>query len=147
MKNLVLIIVLFLWGNAGALLANPQTGLSAEAVLSHVREPFESIHDYTVKIYAEISMPGMDIPPMDVKVYFKKPDRIHLESDGFAILPREGLFLNPETFTEIPRVFRSVEFSMAGRWSWNVFQSNMPLGRAQSTVTTEFSIFWNSSPV
>ena len=39
----------------------------------------------------------MSVPPMNATMYFKKPDKVHFDAKGFAILPREGLTLNPAT--------------------------------------------------
>jgi len=74
--------------------------LTAVKVLDNVKSNFFQIKDYTVNIHAELDMEDINVPPMDVKVYFKQPDKIHLESDGFAMLPREGIFLNPGNFNE-----------------------------------------------
>ena len=37
---------------------------------------------------------------MEVMVFFKQPDRLHLQSKGFAMLPREGLLINPNRFSK-----------------------------------------------
>jgi hypothetical protein len=45
-------------------------------------------------------MEDVHIPPMDVKVYFKQPDKVFIKSDGFAMLPREGILQNPGKFNQ-----------------------------------------------
>jgi outer membrane lipoprotein-sorting protein len=32
---------------------------------------------------------------MNAKIYFKQPDLIHIESNGFAMLPKDGLYTSP----------------------------------------------------
>lgn len=76
------------------------SNMSPEEILSHLQSTFNEIKDYTVQLHAEIDMENINVPPMDVTVYFKQPDKIHLQSEGFAILPREGMFVNPGRFTK-----------------------------------------------
>jgi hypothetical protein len=35
------------------------------------------------------------MPDREAKIYYKKPDKVHIESEGFAMLPREGLNFSP----------------------------------------------------
>lgn len=69
---------------------------TAEEVLSQVRGLFEGIEDYTVEVIANVDMPGLRAPEMRAKLYYKSPDRIHVESTGFSILPREGIAPDPK---------------------------------------------------
>ena len=69
-------------------------------VLKHLQSTFAQVKDYRVRLHAEVDMERVKVPPMDVIVYFKQPDRIHLQSKGFSILPRQGLFFNPNQFSQ-----------------------------------------------
>jgi outer membrane lipoprotein-sorting protein len=73
---------------------------TAEEILSKVRELFKGIEDYTVEVIANVDMPGLRAPEMRAKLYYKSPDRIHVESTGFSILPREGVAPDPNRFEE-----------------------------------------------
>jgi outer membrane lipoprotein-sorting protein len=73
---------------------------TAAEILAHVRDRLMAIQDYTVEIHADLDMPDTKIPPMDVKVYFKQPDKLYIESEGFAMLPKQGLFINPSMFQD-----------------------------------------------
>ena len=77
-----------------------QGDISAEEILKKVQEPFDSIQDYVVDIQARVDMEGVRVPEMVVKVSFKQPDKVHFESEGFAMLPREGIIINPAKFLE-----------------------------------------------
>ena len=59
--------------------------ITAEEILGHVLSAFSEIEDYTVQLHAEFDMEDIQVPPMDVTVYFKKPDKIHLESTSFVM--------------------------------------------------------------
>jgi outer membrane lipoprotein-sorting protein len=65
--------------------------VSGEEILKKVEENFPGVQDYTVALDVTTSVERLNIPPMQVKMFFKQPDKFHFESDGFALLPREGL--------------------------------------------------------
>ena len=69
--------------------------LTAEKVLENVKAQFENIQDYTATITATVNIEKLHIPQMTIKVYFKQPNKVHIESKNFAMVPREGLALNP----------------------------------------------------
>ena len=77
-----------------------QQGATAGEVLKRVRAEFEKVRDYTADIGAVADIPGVKTPPMKAKLYFKKPDRVHLEARGFAMLPRDVVTYNPMAFSE-----------------------------------------------
>jgi outer membrane lipoprotein-sorting protein len=67
-------------------------------ILQNVARGFEGIQDYVAKIEANVDMDRLRVPKMTATMYFKKPDKVHFDSPGFAMLPREGMMLNPGTF-------------------------------------------------
>ncbi len=67
----------------------------ADAILAQVERALEGITDYTVELQASVNMERLQVPSMTATMYYKAPDRIHFESSSFAMLPREGLALNP----------------------------------------------------
>ncbi|MEP0822634.1 MAG: hypothetical protein HRF44_07270 [Ignavibacterium sp.] len=62
-----------------------------ERILARCEEVYAGIEDYTVDLVATIDMERVQIPEMKATLYFKRPDRIHIKSDNFALLPRTGL--------------------------------------------------------
>jgi outer membrane lipoprotein-sorting protein len=69
--------------------------LSGDAVLDRVVRQFEGIVDYTVDVEVNVAMEGLKIPRAQVKMYVKRPDKVHFDSPSFAMLPREGLTIDP----------------------------------------------------
>ncbi len=65
---------------------------------SEVLRPYEGIQDYTVRIQAKVRIPDFRIPDFAGTVYFKHPDRFHLETKSFAPLPREAALFDPARF-------------------------------------------------
>lgn len=96
MKKIFLCIVLFI---AVSLSASAQK-LTAEKILQEVKNHFETVKDYSVELTAEIEMERLHIPEMKMKLYFKQPDKIHIDSKNFAMLPKEGFGINPAEYLE-----------------------------------------------
>ncbi len=72
-----------------------QKAPSADAVLSRWDETFADVKDFTARVSATIEMERIRVPRMEAKIYYKKPDKFHVESTGFMMLPREGMALDP----------------------------------------------------
>jgi len=70
---------------------------TAKQVLEKGSRHFEIINDYTVDARLKVESPSVHVPEMLVKIYYKKPDKLHIDSkDGFAVLPRQGIVVgNP----------------------------------------------------
>jgi len=62
-----------------------------DAILHNVDARLASVRDYTVTLDVVADIERLNVPPMHATMYFKQPDRIHLDAEGFAMLPREGL--------------------------------------------------------
>lgn len=66
---------------------------SGDEILRRCERNFEGIEDYTAELTATIDMERMRVPQMKVVLYFKRPDKVHLQSESFAMLPKEGFAL------------------------------------------------------
>jgi len=73
---------------------------SAAAMMLNTAKGFEAVNDFVATIEAEVDMERMRVPKMSAMMYFKKPDRVHFSSTNFAMLPREGIVLNPARLRE-----------------------------------------------
>jgi outer membrane lipoprotein-sorting protein len=78
--------------------APPDSG--GAAVLERVAAQYAAVQDYVVTLNITTNIERMSVPPMNATMYFKKPDRVHFDAQGFAILPREGLTFNPAMLSE-----------------------------------------------
>ncbi|MBW2610245.1 MAG: outer membrane lipoprotein-sorting protein [Deltaproteobacteria bacterium] len=72
--------------------------LTADDILRNLQSAFAKIEDYTVLLHVETDIKQVRVPQMEIKVFFKQPDKLHLQSKGFAMLPREGMLINPNRF-------------------------------------------------
>ena len=76
-----------------------QTPTAAE-ILQNMKKQFESVKDYTATLKVAVDMERMQIPGMVVTIYFKQPDKIHIEAKNFAMVPREVAAMNPAQFID-----------------------------------------------
>ena len=107
MRRLVLISFLIISPHLAA-----QTP-SIEHIRDNVISQFAQINDYQVDITISVKMTGFRMPKKKIRMYYKKPDKIKVETRGFAILPKIGVGGNPSVFldmlkhvTEIKRTIR-----------------------------------------
>jgi len=68
---------------------------TASQIVANVKQKFDQVKDYTVSIAARVDLERMKIPEMKATLYFKQPDKMHVESKNFSMLPKEGMGLNP----------------------------------------------------
>lgn len=108
------VVALFLLGATTA--AGQPPIPSGELILKHVEEGLASLIDYTVTLDVTADIERLNVPPMKVRMFFKKPDRVHFDARGFALLPRDGLAFNVGRLTaryHVARVDRETLDSVA----------------------------------
>ena len=66
---------------------------------------YQNLNDYTVKIQGKINMPTIRVPDFTAALYFKKPDRFHIETKRFAPIPRNSGVFNPFQFDPEKNLF------------------------------------------
>lgn len=89
MKKIILLLVIF----SAALYAQKQ---DPGKLLEKVKHNFTStINDYEVKAHIKVDVSFLKVPEMDAKIYFKKPDKMKMDADGFAMLPKQAFNFSP----------------------------------------------------
>ena len=68
-------------------------GLTGEEVLRKVEDQVNGVRDFTVALDVVADIERIKVPPMRAKMYYKQPDKVHFDSKGFAMLPRESMGL------------------------------------------------------
>lgn len=69
-----------------------------EAILEKVKLEFEKIEDYQVDVKIKVDVDFLKMPDREAVIFYKKPDKIHIESENFAMLPKSGLNFSPLGF-------------------------------------------------
>ncbi len=64
---------------------------TVESLVDSVSARFAAIEDYSVRIKLKVELPKFRMPRKTINLYFKQPDKLKVEADGFAIVPRQGL--------------------------------------------------------
>jgi outer membrane lipoprotein-sorting protein len=101
MKNIYVNIFLISFLALTSAFAQKRSGpLNGEIVLEKVVRDFAEVRDFVAAIDAEINMERVQVPKMHATMYFKRPDKIHFTSQGFLLIPRDGLTLNPAVLSE-----------------------------------------------
>ena len=73
--------------------------------IEHIRDKiiaqFDRIEDYQVDVKISIKMTGFRMPKKKIRMYYKRPDKVKVETKGFAILPKTGVEGNPNEFLDM----------------------------------------------
>jgi outer membrane lipoprotein-sorting protein len=67
--------------------------LSAMQVVGKALETQEGVKDYVATVKVTVAAPNVQVPERTVTVYYKRPGKLHVESQGLAIIPRDALLL------------------------------------------------------
>jgi hypothetical protein len=66
-----------------------------DKILNEVKKNFEKIDDYSVDVSIKMDVSFLKVPDTKAKIYYKKPDKVNIESKQFALLPRRALDISP----------------------------------------------------
>jgi len=69
-----------------------------DAILDRVKKEFEKIDDYQVDVKIKVDVNFLKMPDREATIYYKKPDKFHIDSENFAMLPKSGLNFSPFGF-------------------------------------------------
>lgn len=71
-------------------------GITGDQVVAAVKSRFDPIKDYKTDITMNLKGPGVSINNMKMTLYFKKPNRIHVDAkEGMGMVPPGNYFGNP----------------------------------------------------
>lgn len=87
-KSIILLAVCFC-------LCHTAHAQSAQQIITNLKQRFDQVKDYTVSITATVNLEKMKIPEMKATLFFKQPDKMHVESKNFSMLPKEIMGLTP----------------------------------------------------
>lgn len=96
-RNTLFFIVALLPLMSGRLPAETDGTIEVADVLQHLRDRFQLVQDYQVDLEVSLDMPKLRMPRKRMTLTFKQPDKTQLEAKGFAMVPRRGLALSPDS--------------------------------------------------
>ena len=88
MKKILLFLIFFAFHSYSQ-------SINPDVILNNVKEKFSKIKDYEVHVRIKVDVDFLKVPVSEAKIYFKEPDKIHFESENFALLPKEGVNFSP----------------------------------------------------
>lgn len=95
---LMIIILVFSHGLLMAQVPAPaEVTLTVSAVMDSLRARFSRIEDYQVDLKVRLKMRRLRVPRKRMTLSFKQPDQLALKARGFAMVPRRGLLLSPDS--------------------------------------------------
>ena len=89
MKKVFLLMMIIVTANTIAQSKDPNK------ILDAVKQKFEKIHDYQADVNIHVDVNFIKMPDKKAVIYFKQPDKVKLHSEGFALLPKQGINFSP----------------------------------------------------
>lgn len=71
-----------------------------QKIINEVKAKYDKIHDYEVDINIRLDFSMVKIPETNAKLYFKQPDKVKIDSKGFAMLPKQSINFSPAQFLQ-----------------------------------------------
>ena len=103
---------------------------------------FSKIDDYQVDVNIKINMTGFRMPKKRIKMFFKKPDKLNIKTNGFAIIPKTGINSNTNDLFKMFNFINNVERTIKNNkqyylivGSLNPDSLDIPLNNFQSEST------------
>jgi len=69
-----------------------------DVMIKRLKDCFSKVKDYEVEVKIKVDVDFIKVPDSHAKIYFKQPDKMHFESESFAMLPKEGMDFSPVSF-------------------------------------------------
>lgn len=66
-------------------------------IIEKVKKKFNEVKDYQVDVKIIVDINFLKVPQTEAKIFFKQPDKVKIKSQGFALLPKEGLNFTPHS--------------------------------------------------
>lgn len=89
MIRLLIFIPAFLFFNAGP------RAQDVHMLIQSIREKLGKVNDYQADARLKTSIPFLRVPDAEVKVYYKKPDRIKIKNrKGISLVPKESVSIS-----------------------------------------------------
>ena len=92
MTHKIFVLILVLYVTVFNQTKNP------EAIMEKVKAEFDKVEDYKVDVQTKIDVSFLKMPDRKATIYYKKPDKFHIDSENFAMLPKSGLNFSPLGF-------------------------------------------------
>ena len=84
------------------LFASSPLPADAEAMMQAIKAKMQAAKTYTATMKIKVDVSFMNAPESEAKIYYKAPDKTHIESEGFAMIPKQGADLSAAKLLSTP---------------------------------------------
>ena len=67
-----------------------------------IKVRMQGARTYIASMKLNVDIPFLKAPPSEAKIWFKAPDKTHIEAPGFAMIPKQGADLSAATLLSAP---------------------------------------------
>ena len=69
-----------------------------DEIIKNLKSEFARVKDYQVNVKIKVDASMLKMPEMNAEFYFKQPDKTHITSSSFAMIPKQGVNFSPVSF-------------------------------------------------
>ena len=74
-------------------------------IIDKTDNEYQRVRDFEAKMIINLNVPGFRLPKKEYKVYYKSPNKVKVNTKGFGVLPKTGLFTSPrENFNNLKNI-------------------------------------------
>ena len=66
-----------------------------EKIIAEVQKKFNLVKDYQAKVQIIVDVEFLKVPENEATIFFRQPDKVQVKTEGFALIPKEGLNFSP----------------------------------------------------
>lgn len=93
------LLVVGCWLSIGAYTAGATT---AQELMDQIKQRMKGARTYIADMKLKVDIPFLKAPPSEATIWFKAPNKTHIESPGFAMIPKQGADLSAATLLAAP---------------------------------------------
>ena len=64
-------------------------------IILNTEQQYQKVSHFQVEMEINLNVPGFRMPKKKFKVFFKQPNKVKINTKGFGVLPKTGLFTSP----------------------------------------------------
>jgi len=69
-----------------------------DELIKNLKTEFNRVKDYQVNVKIKVDASMLKMPEMNAEFFFKQPDKTHITSSSFAMIPKQGVNFSPVSF-------------------------------------------------
>ena len=67
-------------------------------ILSALKEKYSGVKDYSVDARIKVDVKFLNIPLKEAKIFYKYPNKVNVQTKGFALLPKKASYFDLQAF-------------------------------------------------